>query len=221
MIFCLIPFTKTDNTKKQQINKILFQFYQIPIIVFLSFKIYSSFISSPIFIKFVPFKTILKNSFMPNQHECIDLSYLESIAEGDKSIIEELITIFLDQIPEFTEGLDKNFAERRWLDVAAIAHKAKSSVISIGLKHLGNHDLKNLELVAKELYVQSIKSKATPDAGEAKEAEQLSNFLRGYDKKRQDWIIKNASPQTVEAIIKKFKITLKQAEEELKTEIEK
>jgi HPt (histidine-containing phosphotransfer) domain-containing protein len=158
---------------------------------------------------------------MPNQHDCIDLSYLQSIAEGDKSIIEELITIFLDQIPEFTDGLDKNFAEQRWLDVAAIAHKAKSSVISMGMKNLGNHDLKNLELVAKELHVKCIKSKETPSPGEVKEAEQLTNSLRGYNKEKQGWVIKNASPKTVAAIIEKFKIALKQAEEELKTEIEK
>lgn len=158
---------------------------------------------------------------MPNQNHCIDLSYLESIAEGDKGIIDELITIFLEQIPEFTEGLDKSFAEKRWLNVAAIAHKAKSSVISMGMEELGNRDLKNLELAAKELHVKAIQDKENPTPEEEKEAQQLERNLQGYEKERQIWIKENASPETIASIIKIFNETLQQAKEELKTETEK
>lgn len=158
---------------------------------------------------------------MPNQHHCINLSYLESIAEGDKGIVDELITIFLEQIPEFTEGLDQSFAKERWLEVAAIAHKAKSSVISLGMEDLGNNDLKNLELAAKELHIKSIKNKDNPSPEEEKEAEQLERNLQGYDKERQNWVKENASPGIIASIIQKFKDTLHQAEEELKTETDK
>ncbi|PWD98676.1 glycoside hydrolase family 25 domain-containing protein [Marinilabilia rubra] len=158
---------------------------------------------------------------MPNQHHCINLSYLESIAEGDKGIIDELITIFLEQIPEFTEGLDQSFAKKRWLDVAAIAHKAKSSVVSMGMEELGNRDLKNLELSAKELHVKEIQKKNNPTPEEEKEAQQLERNLKGYDQERQDWIKGNASPETIASIIKRFKDKLQQAEEELKTETDK
>jgi HPt (histidine-containing phosphotransfer) domain-containing protein len=158
---------------------------------------------------------------MPNQYKCIDLSYLENIAQGDKDIIEELITIFLDQIPEFTEGLEKSFKEKRWLDIAAIAHKAKSSVISLGMEELGNRDLKNLELVAKELHVRDIRSKDNLQITEEREAEQLEKNLQGYDKERQNWIKANASPETVASIIDKFNTTIRKAEEELKSEIKK
>ena len=158
---------------------------------------------------------------MPSKYECINLSYLESIAEGDKDIIKELITIFLDQIPEFTEGLENSFKEKRWLDVAAIAHKAKSSVISLGMEELGNRDLKNLELVAKELHVRDIRSKDNPETREEEEAEQLEKNLQGYDKEHQNWIKANASPETVASIIDKFNTTIKKAEEELKSEIKK
>ncbi|MFO8001959.1 MAG: Hpt domain-containing protein [Marinilabilia sp.] len=158
---------------------------------------------------------------MSNQHECIDLSYLESIAEGDKSIMNDLINIFLEQIPEFVDGLEQGFAEKRWLDVAAVAHKAKSSVISMGMEDLGNRDLKNLELIAKELYVKAIKDKKKPDPTEEREAGQLAKNLEGYDKERQIWIKENASPDTVSGIIEKFKNACKQAESELKSEIEK
>jgi HPt (histidine-containing phosphotransfer) domain-containing protein len=156
---------------------------------------------------------------MSNQQESINLSYLQSIAEGDKSIVKELITIFLEQIPEFTEGLDKSFAENRWLDIAAIAHKAKSSVISMGLEDLGNRDLKNLELIVKELYVQSIQNKSNPDPAEEREADQLNENLQGYDKERQSWIKNNAKSETAASIIDNFKQACKKAEEELKSEI--
>jgi HPt (histidine-containing phosphotransfer) domain-containing protein len=161
------------------------------------------------------------NINMSNQYECINLSYLQSIAEGDESIIEELIIIFLEQIPEFTEGLDKSSQEENWLMVGAIAHKAKSSVISMGMEDLGNIDLKNLELIAKELFVRSIKNKPAPSEKETKEADNLRKNLQGYDKERQDWIQEKASPQMAAEIIDRFKTILKQAEEELKTEIGK
>ena len=156
---------------------------------------------------------------MSNQYKCIDLSYLESIAEGDKSIMKDLISIFLEQIPEFVEGLEKNFAQQNWLDVAAIAHKAKSSVISMGMEDLGNRDLKNLELVSKELHVQQIKEKANPVPTEEREIEQLTKNLEGYDKERQIWIKENAKPETVSNIIAKFKTVCQEAETELKSEI--
>jgi HPt (histidine-containing phosphotransfer) domain-containing protein len=158
---------------------------------------------------------------MSNQYDCINLSYLQSIAEGDENIIKELINIFLEQVPEFTEGLDKSLSEENWLNVGAIAHKAKSSVISLGMEDLGNKDLKNLELIAKELFVRSIKNTPSPSDKEVKEAENLEKNLQGYDEERQKWIHENGSPQAAADIIDRFKTILKQAEEELKTEIAK
>jgi HPt (histidine-containing phosphotransfer) domain-containing protein len=156
---------------------------------------------------------------MPNENERINLSYLESIAEGDRTIIKELVTIFLEQIPEFTEGLDKSFSEKKWLEMAAIAHKAKSSDISMGLENLGNRDLKNLELLAKELQVKTIKEKDNPDTNETEEAEKLTANLESYDKERQRWIRENALPEMMTQIIEKFKSTCKKAEEDLNSEI--
>ena len=43
----------------------------------------------------------------------VDLTYLEGIADGDTSIIKELVEIFLDQMPEFTEGFDQNLKEKK------------------------------------------------------------------------------------------------------------
>ncbi|MGQ1891551.1 Hpt domain-containing protein [Thermophagus sp. OGC60D27] len=158
---------------------------------------------------------------MHKQYECINLSYLDSIAEGDRSIITELITIFLDQIPEFTKGFDQAFSEKRWLDVAALAHKAKSSVLSLGMEELGNRDLKNLELVAKELFVRDIENKSNPTTKEVETANQLKKNLQEYEEERQLWVKSHATTDTVAVIINTFKDVLIKAEEELKLEIGK
>ncbi|WP_010665011.1 Hpt domain-containing protein [Marinilabilia salmonicolor] len=156
---------------------------------------------------------------MSNKHEFVNLSYLQSIAGDDEGIINELITIFLDQIPEFTEGLDKSFEEKDWRNVAAIAHKAKSSVLSMGMEELGNVDLKNLELIAKEIFVQEVKKKSDATEKEVKESEKLEKNLKGYDEERQKWINENTTPEKVAELIERFKITINKAGKELKSEI--
>ncbi|PRY95993.1 Hpt domain-containing protein [Marinilabilia salmonicolor] len=156
---------------------------------------------------------------MSDKYEFVNLSYLQSIAGDDESIINELITIFLDQIPEFTDGLDQSFKEGDWRNVAAIAHKAKSSVLSMGMEELGNVDLKNLELIAKEIFVQEVKKKSAPTEKEIKEAEKMEKNLKGYDEERQKWVNENTKPEKVAELIERFNTTIRKAEKELKTEI--
>ena len=42
---------------------------------------------------------------MPKSFQHIDLAYLESITDGSKEIMQELITIFIEQIPEFKQSV--------------------------------------------------------------------------------------------------------------------
>ncbi len=158
---------------------------------------------------------------MPNVYKWINLSYLESIAQGDLEIFHELIQIFLDQIPEFTEGLDKNFSEKNWRQIAAIAHKAKSSVLSMGMEQVGNEDLKNLELLAKQMLVNDLIAKKTPTPAEKAGIDQQAKTLKNFSKERQEWILKNASEATISELISKFKTICTAASSELKSEIEK
>jgi len=77
-----------------------------------------------------------------------DLTYLESMSMGSNEMVVEMIRIFLDQIPEFTEGLQKLLEEQNYVELGALAHKAKSSVAVMGMNQLAD-DLKTLELNAK------------------------------------------------------------------------
>lgn len=151
----------------------------------------------------------------------IDLTYLESIADGDKEIIKELVVIFLEQVPEFTQGLDKFFAEKNWKGIAALAHKAKSSVISMGMAELGNIDLKNLELLAKYLRILELQHNENPGFKGEDELSHLIRTLESYPKQRQDWVKENASEKIIISIIKKFNNTCEKACAELKTVLER
>lgn len=134
----------------------------------------------------------------------INLSYLESIADGDREIIKELIVIFLEQIPEFTEGMQSAFEKEDWRMLAGLAHKAKSSVLSIGMNDLGNIDLKNLELIAKTFRIEVLDQSQAKTEREAEELENLKRSLLSYPVEKQEWLKANTSKQSMKNIIDKF-----------------
>ncbi|MBT3244042.1 MAG: Hpt domain-containing protein [Bacteroidetes bacterium] len=77
-----------------------------------------------------------------------NLDYLESMSMGSQEMINEMIQIFLDQIPEFTNGMKELLAEQKYSELGSLAHKAKSSVAVMGMDELAKV-LKTLELTAK------------------------------------------------------------------------
>ncbi len=89
-----------------------------------------------------------------------NLNYLQTITEGDTASQRELILLFIEQIPEFIENLKRHLAEEQFIELGKEAHKAKSSVMIMGMDNLG-HDLKTLQLdtisgIRKETYAQHV-----------------------------------------------------------------
>lgn len=89
-----------------------------------------------------------------------NLNYLQTITEGDTDTMRELIDLFIEQVPEFIGNLKKHLAEERYAELGNEAHKAKSSVMIMGMEGLG-HDLKALQLATisgtqKETYAQHV-----------------------------------------------------------------
>ncbi len=152
---------------------------------------------------------------MEESNKYVDLTYLEGIADGDTSIIKELIEIFLDQMPEFTEGFDLNLKEKNWLKIAAIAHKAKSSVVSMGMNELGNVDLKNLELLSKQLRILELEEKDSITEAQKEEITTLKRNFEGYPEDRIKWVKDNASITELNTLIEKFNIVCSKAVKEL------
>jgi HPt (histidine-containing phosphotransfer) domain-containing protein len=141
---------------------------------------------------------------MSKQFEIIDLSYLNSIADGNQDIVNELVEIFIEQLPEFTDGLNEAFVAEKWTEVAALAHKAKSSMISMGMNEIGNVDLKNLELIAKHRRIQEIGKLTEFTDKIEKELDTLTKSLHSYPEDRQKWVVENDNNDTIKRIIDKF-----------------
>ncbi len=141
---------------------------------------------------------------MTENYSIVDLSYLETIADGDKDIIKELVEIFLDQMPEFTDGFSESLQNKDWIKIAAIAHKAKSSVISMGMEQLGNLDLKNLELISKQMRIFDLQKADTITDVQQDEMLSLQRNFDGYPEDRIEWVMENANIDTVIKLIKNF-----------------
>lgn len=84
---------------------------------------------------------------MSHKFTYADLAYLESMSLGN-DMIAEMIDLFVQQVPEFTEGLTTLLANGDYPALGALAHKAKSSVAAMGMNETAG-DLKTLELTAK------------------------------------------------------------------------
>ncbi|MCU4164926.1 Hpt domain-containing protein [Carboxylicivirga caseinilyticus] len=153
---------------------------------------------------------------MPENYKHIDLAYLESITDGSKEIIAELITIFIEQIPEFTQDFEDGLSQKDWKKVASAAHKAKSSVLSMGINELGNVDLKNLELVAKQMLLDRILEEGETSS----EADQLRKTLESYPEDKREWIAANKNEEVLKQLIDKFNYIVEEAVKELNQVLE-
>lgn len=78
-----------------------------------------------------------------------DLSYLKEITGGESSIVVEMIEMFIEQVDEFKENLNKYLTDKNWVELGKEAHKAKSSVLIVGMEDLGKN-LKKLQLLTEE-----------------------------------------------------------------------
>jgi HPt (histidine-containing phosphotransfer) domain-containing protein len=78
-----------------------------------------------------------------------DLSYLKEITGGESSIVIEMVEMFLAQVDEFKTNLNQYLNDKNWVDLGKEAHKAKSSVLIMGMEDLGKN-LKHLQLLTEE-----------------------------------------------------------------------
>lgn len=74
----------------------------------------------------------------------IDLNYLKTITDGDQEMMQEMEDLFISQVPEFIENLNRYLKEKQYIELGKEAHKAKSSVMIMGMEELGK-DLKSLQ----------------------------------------------------------------------------
>lgn len=74
---------------------------------------------------------------MNKKFQFVNLEQIEDIAGGDLGFQKELITIFLEQIPEFVTNISTFYKEQKLDALAREAHTAKSSALTFGMEETG------------------------------------------------------------------------------------
>lgn len=78
-----------------------------------------------------------------------NLSYLTEITGGESMVMKEMLEIFIAQVPELKSNMTKFLSEKRYDQLGKEAHKAKSSVLVVGMDDLGAR-LKELQLLTEK-----------------------------------------------------------------------
>ena len=70
------------------------------------------------------------------QKNLVDLSYIRELLEGNEQMMENVIALFLQQIPDELTLLEKAIEEQDYKVIKTISHKFKSSVNIFGINVL-------------------------------------------------------------------------------------
>ncbi|MDF1551321.1 MAG: Hpt domain-containing protein [Bacteroidales bacterium] len=79
----------------------------------------------------------------------IDLTYLRTTTDNDKAVIQELIQIFVTQLPEIKRSIVSAYEHENWHELKELAHKAKNSFEIMGLRNQAD-ELKRIEKIAQK-----------------------------------------------------------------------
>jgi len=79
----------------------------------------------------------------------INTEYLDSVSDGNIEIMAELVNMFRDQVLETVVEMKSLLEKKDYYSLGLLAHKAKSSVLIMGMSDLGAL-LKTFELQAKD-----------------------------------------------------------------------
>lgn len=109
----------------------------------------------------------------------IDLNYLKTITDGDPEMMQEMEDLFVSQVPEFIENLSRYLKEKQYIELGKEAHKAKSSVMIMGMEELSK-DLKSLQQATiagtnEDMYPQYVKKFELQCLGAVKELKKKSS----------------------------------------------
>ena len=79
-----------------------------------------------------------------------NLNYLNELAKGKPEFVKEMIDIFLEDNREEIINLEKNIQNKDYLLIKEVAHKMKSTIAFVGLDHLIENELSEIEQMAIE-----------------------------------------------------------------------
>jgi HPt (histidine-containing phosphotransfer) domain-containing protein len=82
-------------------------------------------------------------------YKFINTEYLDSVSGGEREIINEIVSMFREQVVEMYNEMRTLLADRNYSSLGMLAHKAKSSVSIMGMNNMAEM-LKTFELEARE-----------------------------------------------------------------------
>ncbi|MEA3444955.1 MAG: hypothetical protein U9R19_09560 [Bacteroidota bacterium] len=90
---------------------------------------------------------------MNTNDKLIDLTYLEQSFGSD--LIPEMLNLYKEQVPEFTEDIQKSFEKSDWLALSKVAHKAKGSWVIVGTKKYADM-FRNFQLICETFHFHKL-----------------------------------------------------------------
>lgn len=78
-----------------------------------------------------------------------DLSYLNQVFQGNQEMVNNIIRLFLEQVPEYVEEMEDCIKRDDMIALHPLAHKAKSSISMLGLTTMERNIL-DIERFSKE-----------------------------------------------------------------------
>lgn len=73
-------------------------------------------------------------SIVSENHQIIDLSYIEQVSNGDKAFEKEIVQIFIEQIPQDLALLNTHFEEGNFAQLRQSTHYMLPSISILGLE---------------------------------------------------------------------------------------
>ena len=86
---------------------------------------------------------------MNEKGKMVDLSYVKDMAGDSLELVNEMINIFISQVPDFISEMKSYHEDKDWSSLGLVAHKAKSSLAVMGMEKQANL-LKELEIKSKD-----------------------------------------------------------------------
>lgn len=124
----------------------------------------------------------------------VDLTYINAAADGNPELVRALVDIFLSQLDDFRVELENAVSKFDWCKVADVAHKAKGSILSMGMADLADA-MERVEMIAKAIYVEAV-----PPLGDKRSAE-YSVQLDALPQSMLYWINNNKTTSMLRRLI--------------------
>lgn len=84
-----------------------------------------------------------------NHDQMFDLSYLNQIFQGNQEMINNIIQLFLEHVPQYIEEMVECVNQNDLIALHPLAHKAKSSISMLGLKSI-EQQMRQIEQASKQ-----------------------------------------------------------------------